>query len=131
MNKGLALHIAVVFCAFALVISGCEKSKESKVTQSGSEVKAKNMGLSKEADEHFKKGHTALREKRLNEAIKEFEEAVKLSPDAAVGRYWLGNVYFYNKQLDKATAEFKKMTELEPEGFRGHAQSVLTRFEGE
>jgi tetratricopeptide (TPR) repeat protein len=121
MNKGLVLYIAVVFCAFALVISGCDKSKESKVTQSSSEGKSKKTVLSKEAEDHFKKGHAALKEKKLDQAIKEFEETVKLSPDTAVGHYWLGNAYFYNKQLDKATEEFKKMTEMEPDNFRGPA----------
>jgi tetratricopeptide (TPR) repeat protein len=121
MKKALPVYLAVIFCVFALIISGCNKSKESNVAQSSSEGKPKKTIFSKEADEHFKKGHEALRDKKLDQAIKEFEETVKLSPDIAVGRYWLGNVYFYNKQLDKSAAEFKKMIELEPENFRGYA----------
>jgi len=121
MNKSLALYIAVALCAFALVISGCGKSKETSVTKSSPEAKGKKMVMSKEADEHFKKGHAALKEKKLDQAIKEFEETVKLSPDTAVGHYWLGNAYFYNKQIEKAADEFKKMIEMEPDNFRGPA----------
>jgi tetratricopeptide (TPR) repeat protein len=117
-----------IFLSFALlflilsIFGGCEKSGGTKKGEGISvEGTAKKVQFAKGAEEHFKKGHALLRERKLDEATKEFEETVKLSPDTAVARFWLGNVYFYNKQLDKASAEFKKMTEIEPDNFRGYA----------
>jgi len=112
----------IILFSFLLLISGCGKTKETKVGEGISvEGSAKKVTFAKGAEEHFKKGHALLKEKKLDEAIKEFEETVKLSPKTSVARFWLGNAYFYNKQLDKASAEFKKMTELEPDNFRGYS----------
>jgi len=124
MKRMNLFSLNLVLFLTVLLLFGCgnEKSRGTKMGEGISvEGTSKKVNFAKGAEEHFKKGHAFLRERKLDEAIKEFEETVKLSPQTAVARYWLGNAYFYNKQLDKASAEFKKMTELEPGNFRGYA----------
>ena len=105
-----------------LLLIGCKASqgqKEKAKTQTT--VEKKGASLSEQAKQHFVQGHKFLKKKELEAAIKEFAEAVRLSPEAALGHYWLGMAYYYNHQPEKAIPEFKKVIELEPDNFRGYA----------
>jgi protein O-mannosyl-transferase len=84
-------------------------------------TEAKKIFSTAEAEAAFKKGHEYLRDKKLEDALKEFEKAAKLSPDSPVAHYWVGMIYFYMKEPEKAIAKFKKVLELEPTNFRSLA----------
>jgi tetratricopeptide (TPR) repeat protein len=82
--------------------------------------------LSKEAKAHFKKAHEFLKSRQLDEALKEFQETVKLSPKTPVAHYWLGMAFFYKRDSKKAIEQFNKALELEPKNY--HAMAMLGKI---
>jgi tetratricopeptide (TPR) repeat protein len=95
--------------------------KVEETDQLRAEEDSKRSQFSKGAEEHFKKGHELLREKKLNEALKEFELAAKISPDTPIAHYWVGMAYFYDKDFQKSIAKFKKTIELDPRNYHAYA----------
>jgi len=81
----------------------------------------KSLFSKPEAEAHFKSGHDLLKKKQLDEALKEFEKAAKISPDSAMAHYWVGMTFFYKKDSERAIAKFKKVLELDPKNFRAMA----------
>jgi protein O-GlcNAc transferase len=86
----------------------------------------KKSPFAKGAEEHFKKGHEFLKNKRLDEALKEFQKAAEISPDTPVAHYWVGMVYFFKKEPERAIAKFKKVLDLEPENY--HALAMIGKI---
>jgi tetratricopeptide (TPR) repeat protein len=91
--------------------------------KTGKEAKAP---LSPQALEHFRQGHKFLAEKKLNEAIKEFQETARLAPDSPLAQFWVGKVYFYNKDQEQAEKAFKKVLEMDPKNY--HAMAMLGKI---
>jgi superkiller protein 3 len=87
------------------------------------ETVTKESPFAKGAEEHFKKGHEYLKSQNLDDALKEFEEAARLSPDTAIAHYWVGMTYFYKRDREKALAKFKKVLDLEPKNY--HALGMI------
>jgi len=81
----------------------------------------KSLFSKPEAEVLFKNGHDLLKKKQPDEALKEFEQAAKISPDSAVAHYWVGMTFFYKKDSERAIAKFKKVLELDPKNFRAMA----------
>ncbi len=81
------------------------------------ETVAKPASLSKKAKEHFLRGQKLLKSKNLDQALKEFQSAAKLSPKSPVTHYWVGMAYFYKKQPEKAIANFKKVLKLDAKNY--------------
>jgi len=77
--------------------------------------------LPPEAMEHFRQGQTLLRENKLPEALKEFQETAKLAPQVPQTHFWVGKVYFLQKDFDQATATFKKGMEMDPDNYQAMA----------
>ena len=79
---------------------------------------AHSTGGSETTDEHFDRARGLLNAGRYEEAAKEFEVVVKLTPDGSkVGqnaRYWVGQSYFRMGQFDKALSTFEKLIEDHP-----------------
>ncbi len=63
----------------------------------------KNMGLV-----NFEQG-------RMDEAVQHFKEALKLAPDFAEARYWLGESYLNQKRTDEARNAFQAVVKSGPE----------------
>jgi type IV pilus assembly protein PilF len=63
----------------------------------------KNMGLM-----NFEQG-------RLDEAIQHFKDALKIAPDFAESRYWLGECYLKQQRTDEARAAFQAVVKSSPE----------------
>lgn len=79
-----------------------------------------------EAKEHFKKGRAFLKDKKLDEALKEFEKSAKISPDIPLIHFWIGKIYFFKMEPERAIAKFKKVLEMEPENH--HALSMIGKI---
>ncbi|MDD4954622.1 MAG: tetratricopeptide repeat protein [Candidatus Omnitrophica bacterium] len=73
-----------------------------------------SLGEVKEAQEDFQKGTGYFKEKKYDEAIAEFEKALKIDPEFAEGYYGLGYAYCYKNQCDAALPYFEKAIELSP-----------------
>ena len=101
-------------------------TKEEHNDSAIAETATKKSPFSKGAEERFKKGHELLRNQKLDEALKEFEQAAKLSPDTAVAHYWVGKAYFYKKEPERAIAKFKKALDLEPTNY--HALAMIGKI---
>jgi Flp pilus assembly protein TadD len=56
-----------------------------------------------------------MRKSRLDEAITEFGEAIRLKPDFALARNSLGIALGGQGRLDEAISEFKEALRLQPE----------------
>ncbi len=51
----------------------------------------------------------------LEEAIKEYERAIKIDPSSALAHYNLGVVHDRQNRLNKAIQEYQKAVELKPD----------------
>jgi tetratricopeptide (TPR) repeat protein len=88
--------------------------------------KETKVSLSPQAMEHFRQGHKFLADQKLDEALKEFQETVRLAPDSSLANYWLGKAYFYHKDKDQAEKAFTKVLQLDPKNY--HALAALGRL---
>jgi len=93
-----------------------------------------SLGEVKEAQEYFQKGIDCFREKKYEEAIAEFEKALKIDPNLAEGYYGLGYAYCYKNQCETSLSYFQKAIELSPNyvdayNAMGYAYSILGKYE--
>jgi tetratricopeptide (TPR) repeat protein len=56
-----------------------------------------------------------IRQGRLDEAVKHYQEAVRLTPDYVEARCNLGHAYGAQGKLDEATSEFQAALRLKPD----------------
>jgi tetratricopeptide (TPR) repeat protein len=73
--------------------------------------------------EHIKTGNSLMSKNRVEDAIKEFQEAVRSKTDNAEAHYVLGLAYFQAGKLDKAIAEYGDAIRFKPDS----AQAYLYR----
>ena len=90
-------------------------------------------GLS-EADKHYNVGVELWEEGRLEEAIAEYDEAIRLDPQDAVAQYSRGNFYLNLGQYEKAIHDFDEAIRLDPDlalayNSRGDAYAYLGQYE--
>lgn len=88
--------------------------------------KESKVSLPPQAMEHFRQGHKFLADQKLDEALKEFQETVRLAPDAPLANYWLGKAYFFRQEKDQAEKAFNKVLQLDPKNY--HALASLGRL---
>lgn len=112
MEKNLVANILIFLLSLGLVtgLGGCTPSKESPKAQG-------QAPMPPQALQHFKQGHKYLAGNNIAAAQKEFQEVVRLAPDAPLGHLWLGRVYFAQKKYADAEAEFKKALALAPDNY--------------
>ncbi len=84
------------------------------------------------AEEHFRKGVNLYIEKKLHEALAEFQASLEVNPANPDTLNNLGYIYFDLGQLDKALAEQRRALEINP----GHANAhyglaLIYRAQGE
>ncbi|MFA5008693.1 MAG: tetratricopeptide repeat protein [Candidatus Omnitrophota bacterium] len=92
-----------------------------------------SLGEVKEAQEYFQKGINYFREKKYNDAIAEFEKALKVDPNLAEGYYGLGYAYCSKNQCEASLPYFKKAIELSPnyvDAYNGmaYAYNILGKY---
>jgi len=122
-SKSLFLGLAILGLTGVLAILGCPSAEQSKKPADESSKKAL---FSPQALDHFRQAHKFLAEKKMDEALKEFQETVRLSPDSSLATYWLGKAYFYQKEKEQAEKLFKKVLEMDPQNY--HAMAMLGRL---
>jgi Tfp pilus assembly protein PilF len=120
-RSGLAFLLLFLGCIFLLAPVGCQPSGPPSKTQ-----KDAKPPLSPEAMEHFRQGHKFLASQKLDEALKEFQETVRLAPDAPLAHFWLGKVYFYRNDKEQAEKELKQTLQLDPKNY--HAMAMLGKI---
>src|SRR5262244_860786 len=69
------------------------------------------------AHQHVESGETMVEQNRLDEAIKEFEEAIRLNPRLATAHSKLGKIYRRKGQLAEAALSFAEALRLDPMDF--------------
>ncbi len=119
------LGVLVLFAALmgAWNITGCQSSTEPAKTQQ--EAKEEPT-LPPQAMEHFRQAHKFLAEQKPDEALKEFQETVRLAPKAPLAHYWLGQIYFLKREKDQAEKAFRKGLELDPDNY--HILAMLGKI---
>ena len=118
--------IAVVIIFIGSLIYFFTRSTNSGKSSSAQSQKEMKSPFAKGAEEHFAKAHEFLKGQKLDEAMKEFDEAAKLSPKTPVIYYWLGIVYFSKKDPENAIVNFKKVLDLEPKNY--HAIGMIGKI---
>jgi len=122
ITKGKAsLWLVILLLSGWLAGLGCSPS--AAPPQGGQTSKA---ALSPAALEHFRQAHKFLADQKLAEALKEFQETVRLAPDSPLANYWLGQAYFYQQDKGQAEKAFNKVLQLDPKNY--HAMASLGRL---
>lgn len=98
--------LIAVFAAYALIFNGC--SKKGEKTPQGS---APALSAGKE---HFEKGVQFSLKRQYDDAIKEYEESLKINPKSPEAYNNLGFAYYDKGDFDKAADNQKKALELNP-----------------
>ncbi|TAN63189.1 tetratricopeptide repeat protein [bacterium] len=103
---------ACVIAAIALSITlfyGCSKKDGQSTTETSKEAATEKSGKG-----HFDKGVQLGLKKQHAEAIKEYEESIKINPSVPEPYNNLGFEYYDTGDYDKAIANQKKALELNP-----------------
>ena len=119
LSRFLVLILSAV-CLLTLLGCPADKSSDTKDKAKG------KASLPPQAVEHLAQGQKFLQEQKIDEALKEFQETVRLAPDSPVAYFWLGRVYFYRKDKEQAEKSFKKVLELAPDNY--HAMAWLGKL---
>jgi tetratricopeptide (TPR) repeat protein len=93
-------------------------ASEENIELNATESTSKKPVFAEGAEQLFREGREFLQQKKLDEALKSFQEAAKLSPKTAVINYWVGMTYYYKREPEKAIAQFKKVLALESDNYR-------------
>jgi tetratricopeptide (TPR) repeat protein len=67
------------------------------------------------AQYHIRLGHRQYRNKNFQEALKEYEKAVKADPGNAEAHYWRGRARLNTGRFDPAAEDFKTVVKLKPD----------------
>jgi len=101
-------------CSQEVRVSISETAKLEVKLEQAEEVLQKNIS---EADQLFLKGNKFYEEKKYDEAVAAYEEAIKLSQNQWGYYFNLGLASKKLEKRDEATAAFKKALELNPETY--------------
>ncbi len=104
----VALHDA------AQADQGTNRNRQNAIKQAIS-----NLQLRSPARQFVLMGRQAEENKQPAEAMKQYEQAVKLDPDNPDARLARGNMLLKQDVLDKAAEDFKKLLELDPTNSQG------------
>lgn len=80
-------------------------------------AEARSAPLSPEAMGHLRQGQALMAEKKFDEALKEFQETVRLAPDSPLAHYSVGRCCFYRQDQEQAEKAFIQALELDPEHY--------------
>jgi len=109
-EKKASLGILFLFLTLILAGWGCGPSGAPSKTEKESKIPPPAM-------EHLRQGQKLLAEKKFDDALKEFQETVRLAPESPLAHYWLGRCYFYRQDKDPAEKSFKQALQLDPKHY--------------
>jgi tetratricopeptide (TPR) repeat protein len=90
-----------------LFLIGCGATYQSEPTR---EPQITNRG-----NPYFEQGNIYLKKKQYHEAIEQYQQALRLDPDAAIIHAALGWAYYNVGRLDAAIAAGEEVMRLEPD----------------
>ena len=90
-----------------LFLIGCGAMHQSEPTR--------EPQITNRSNPYFEQGNIYLKKKRYHEAIEEYQQALRLDPDAAIIHAALGWAYYKVGMLDAAIAEGEEVMRLEPD----------------
>jgi len=73
-----------------------------------------------DAQTHLNLGLAYYHQGKLDDAIKEYQEAIRIKPDDACAHCRLGTAYRSKRELDSAIAAYKKAIEMKPDCAEAH-----------
>src|SRR5262245_341862 len=79
-----------------------------------------------EADAHYRSGLAYKQQGKLDEAVGEFEQAIKLRGDYAAAEFSLGVTHKLRNQLDKAVLHLERAAKLQPKSSDMHSSLGIT-----
>ena len=106
----IPLLLMIVLALFSATIFGLVGGY-NKITDS----------IFKSSEKYTEAGFVSLKSGKINEAIKEFTEALKFDENSFQAHHGLGNSYSKKGEYDKALVEYKKLVELEPANSLGYS----------
>ncbi len=112
LNKSLNLKPDYALAHYLLAVVYDQQGKTEKAIE--------ELGIAKsnavfDAGLPFQRGLLFWRQEKIEEAEKEFKEAIEKLPDFSNAHYMLGLVYYKKGEIEKAKTEFEKVTKLNPE----------------
>lgn len=120
----------LAFAVLAIFPYGCSKSEEAK----DAATVAKSETPADPGKEHFEKGVRALLQKQNDEAIKEFNETIKINPKSSEAYNNIGFAYLDKEDVEKSIESQKKAIELNPQlanGYYGLAMAYEKKGDNE
>lgn len=81
------------------------------------------------ATTHLTQGRQFLAQGKVNEAVIEFQSALRLDPNSVEGHFQLGNAYFQQGKLEEAAKEFQRAVELAPENIDARSNLGAAYYE--
>ena len=110
------IQLVSVSRTIRIVLTPGERSEERH--QGGTEsVSAASLRVPKEAEKLYRKALRSHTEKRYDEALKEFDEALKIAPDFARAYAGRGITLLQMQNRADARIAFEKAVRLDPESF--------------
>lgn len=79
-----------------------------------------SLNCQESAESHYKKGKDYADSERYDDAIREYEEAVKIDPKYVDAYYSLGWTQYCIRKYNEALNNFKKCISLDPNSYKGY-----------
>ena len=133
--KGYELHLAqenIADAEQAEQITNTSRESKTKPTFSNSESVEQNSSLS--AEDYFNRGFTYYKQGKLDLALTNFNQAIKLKPNNAYAYGLRGGIYHKQGKLDLALIDLNQALSLNPNltevyGLRGVIYGLQGQFE--
>ena len=109
-----------------------EKTAVPKQPPSDSQSKSSLLKQPTDAQSSYRRGLDLFVKKDYDEAIKEFDEAIKLDPNHRSARYYRGQAWREKKDFDKAIQDFDEAIRINPQSsayFRARGNAWLAEKE--
>jgi len=79
-----------------------------------------------DAETHFKQGRAYMKQKCWDEAVREFQAALRINPEYTLAHFSLGMVYGKQGELDEAVRKFQDTLRINPDMARAHYNLGVT-----
>lgn len=103
----MKLCLKWAMCLSVLFFIGCGVMHQSEATR--------QPRITSRGNPYFDQGNIYVKQKKYHEAIEQYQQALRLDPDAAIIHAALGWAYYNVGMLDAAIAEGEEVMRLEPD----------------